>query len=38
LARSPTAETTLVHGDCYPENVLIHNDYVRAVDWEWVGL
>ena len=33
-----TADATLVHGDFYPENVLLHHDDIRVVDWEWAGL
>src|SRR5207248_2388740 len=32
------AEGTLVHGDFYPDNVLIEGRDVRAVDWEWAGI
>jgi hypothetical protein len=29
---------TIVHGELYPENVLVHDEAIRPVDWEWAGL
>jgi hypothetical protein len=29
---------TVVHGEFYPENVLVHDDAIRPLDWEWAGL
>jgi hypothetical protein len=29
---------TIVHGEFYPQNVLVHDDAIRPVDWEWAGL
>jgi len=35
LAQGPL---TIVHGEFYPQNVLVHDDAIRPVDWEWAGL
>jgi Phosphotransferase enzyme family len=29
---------TVVHGEFYPHNVLVHGDAVRPVDWEWAAV
>jgi aminoglycoside phosphotransferase (APT) family kinase protein len=38
FGRLAGAEPTLVHGDCYPQNILVRPDDVRALDWEWAGI
>jgi hypothetical protein len=37
-ARLAAAPPTVVHGEFYPQNVLVHDDAIRPVDWEWAGL
>jgi hypothetical protein len=29
---------TVVHGEFYPENVLLRDEAIRPVDWEWAGV
>jgi phosphotransferase family enzyme len=29
---------TVVHGEFYPQNVLVHGETIRPVDWEWAGI
>jgi hypothetical protein len=29
---------TIVHGEFYPHNVLVHDDVIRPVDWEWAAV
>lgn len=38
LAPLLQAEPTVVHGDFYPPNVLVHGDVVVPIDWEWCGV
>jgi len=33
-----TGSSTLIHGEFYPDNVLVSPEGVRAVDWEWAGI
>jgi len=28
----------IVHGELYPQNVLVGRDAIRPIDWEWAGL
>jgi Phosphotransferase enzyme family len=37
-ARLAAGPLTVVHGEFYPENVLVHGETIRPVDWEWAGL
>jgi hypothetical protein len=37
-ARLAARPVTVVHGELYPQNVLVHNDKIRPVDWEWAGI
>jgi hypothetical protein len=29
---------TVVHGELYPQNVLVRGDAIRPLDWEWAGI
>jgi hypothetical protein len=29
---------TVIHGELYPENVMVHDEAIRPVDWEWAGV
>lgn len=29
---------TVIHGEFYPDNILVSTDKVAVVDWEWVGV
>jgi hypothetical protein len=37
-ARLAAGPLTVVHGEFYPQNVLVHGETIRPVDWEWAGL
>jgi len=37
-AQLASGPLTIVHGEFYPENVLVHDDAIRPLDWEWAGL
>lgn len=37
-ARLAAGPLTVVHGELYPENVLVHDEAIRPVDWEWAGI
>ena len=37
-ARLAAGAVTVVHGEFYPENVLVDGERIRPVDWEWAGL
>jgi hypothetical protein len=37
-ARLAAGPVTVVHGELYPQNVLVHGDSIRPVDWEWAGI
>jgi Phosphotransferase enzyme family len=37
-ARLAAGPLTVVHGEFYPENVLVHDDLIRPIDWEWAGI
>jgi hypothetical protein len=37
-ARLADGPVTVVHGEFYPENVLVHDERIRPVDWEWAGI
>jgi hypothetical protein len=37
-ARLAAGPLTVVHGEFYPENVLVHDEKIRPLDWEWAGI
>jgi hypothetical protein len=37
-ARLAAGPLTVVHGEFYPENLLVHDEAIRPVDWEWAGV
>jgi hypothetical protein len=30
--------STVIHGEFYPDNILVSTDDITAVDWEWTGM
>jgi aminoglycoside phosphotransferase (APT) family kinase protein len=30
--------STMIHGEFYPQNVLVSTEEIMAVDWEWAGM
>jgi hypothetical protein len=37
-ARLAAGPSTVVHGELYPQNVLVTGTLIRPVDWEWTGV
>jgi thiamine kinase-like enzyme len=37
-ARLAAGPLTVVHGEFYPQNVLLHGEKIRPLDWEWAGI
>ncbi len=33
-----TTSSTVIHGEFYPDNILVSTDETKAVDWEWTGI